>query len=451
MRRLTYIIIMFLTAGLAGMQAQESLSLQDCLEMSDNNNPYVRNSRLDILSSKAMKGEVTWEFFPTVSLDGMGYYAQNPLLVITPKDILGTSDFAWELNNAYTDFANSNGLKTRYSTLQKGYGMMLTATQPIYAGGRIVNGNRLAAAGVEASELQADLKLRDIREEVEGKYWLAVALQEKMITLNKAQSVLDSLYRFVCSARDAGLVVAADVTKVSSKRSELASGKVKLKNGLKLAKMDLFNAIGFKYEYLDIDNYTLSESIGGLTPVSEIIGEESGVPVESRLLEIQEEAKRLEKKVVVGEFLPQVGVGMSYGYGDIQGRNAGRFNGVGFVSVKIPLTGIGKATMRARRMEYEVQKVSNEREYLESQLQLQRHQLYLAIETAYSQAEVSAEALKDAEDAERRSLAEYKAGRIPLSDLLQAELSCRTASEQYIDDCIEYHKAVNAYRGRYVE
>lgn len=431
--------------------AQEILTLDDCLRLADSNNPYVRNAQLDILSSEAMKSEVAWEYFPTVDINGIGYHSHRPMLTVRPKDILGTSDYAWELNNAYVNFANENGLKTCFSTLEKGYGIAMTLTQPVYAGGRIVNGNRLAAIGVEASKLQADMKIRDIRQEVEGKFWLVVSLKEKMQTLDKAESVLDSLYGFVRSAREAGLVADSDVMAVKQKAAELASGRIKLRNGLKLAKMDLFNAIGFKYEYLKLDAYMLTGELGEIEPMESIAAEADAVPVESRLLEVQEEAKKLEKKVSVGELLPEVGVGLGYGYGDIQGRHNGQFNGMGFVMVKIPLTGIGKAAARARRMDYEIRKVSNEKEYLDEQLQLQRHQLYLAVETAAGQVGLSESFKNDAEENLRRCEADYKAGRSTVADLLQAELQCRTSVERYIDDCIEYRKAVSAFKCRYTE
>lgn len=429
--------------------AQEILTLKDCLRMGEDNNPYVKNTRLDILSSKALKGELTWEYFPTVSLYGLGYYAQKPLISISPTDILGTSDFAWELNNAYVNLANENGLKTRYTTMKKGYATTLSLMQPIYAGGRIFNGNRLAAVGIEASQLQAEVKIRDIREEVEGKYWLVVALQEKMTTLDKAGAVIDSLYRFVSSAQEAGLVADADVVNVKQKMAELSSGRVKLRNGLKLAKMDLFNAIGFKYEYLKLDSYRLSGELDSIESVESIVAESDALPIESRLLEIQEKAKKLEKRVSIGEFLPEVGIGLFYAYDNIQNKNSGQFNGMGVISVKIPLTGIGKAAERARRMDYEIEKVRNEKVYLEAQLELQKHQLFLAIETAQSQAEMSKSLMDDAQTQLWRCEGSYKAGRSTLSDLLQAELQYRNAAEQYIDDCIEHRKAVSAYKRMY--
>ncbi len=446
MRKILPIAFMFI-CSFSG--AQEVLTLEDCLQMSESNNPYIRNAQLDILSSKSLKSELTWEFFPTVSLNGMGYYAQNPLLTIRPKDILGTSDFAWELNNAYVNFANENGLKTKYSTMRKGYGAGLMLTQPIYAGGRIANGNRLATVGIEASRLQADIKIRDIKGEVEDKYWQVVALQEKMTTLEKTQSVLDSLYRYAFAAREAGLVTDADVMNLKEKMAELSSGRVKLRNGLKLAKMDLFNAIGFEYEYFRLGDYLLSGDLDSIESPESVITGNDAQPIESRLLDVREKAGKLKKKVAVGEFLPEVGVGLTYGYGDFQGRGNSQFNGIGFLSVKIPLTGIGKAATRARRMDYEIRKVSNEKEYLDKQLQLQKHQLMLAVETAADQAELSKSLRDDAEVQLQRCEGNYKAGRATVADLLQAELNYRNAVEQHINDCIEFRKAVNDYKRRY--
>lgn len=430
--------------------AQEVLTLEECLQMGESNNPYIRNAQLDILSSRAMKSEVAWEYFPTVSLNGIGYYAQDPLLNVGLTEILGNSDLSWNLNNAYVDFAKVNGLKTGFTSMQKGYGVAMVLTQPVYAGGRIVNGNRLAAIGIEASILQADMKIRDIREEVELKYWLIVALQEKMETLDKAESVLGTLFEQVISAREAGLVTDTDVMNVRQKITELSSGRIKLRNGLKLAKMDLFNAIGFKYEYLKLDGYLLDGDLDYIGSFESLDTGADSMPTEFKLLEMQEEAKKLEKKVAVGELLPEIGVGLSYGYGDIRGLNEGKFNGVGFVSVKIPITGIGKAVSRARRMDYQIRKAGNEKDYLDEQLKLQRLSMFLEIEAAESQAELSRSFRDDAEWEMSRCEGNYKAGRATLADLLQAELQYRNASEKYIDDCIEYRKAVNAYKRRYL-
>ena len=73
--------------------------------------------------------------------------------------------------------------------------MGATAVQPLFAGGRIVNGNRLAAVGVEAARLQQELAREKTLLSVEENYWLIVSLYEKRRTILQAIDFLDTLER----------------------------------------------------------------------------------------------------------------------------------------------------------------------------------------------------------------------------------------------------------------
>lgn len=421
-------------------------TLEQCLELSAQNDPYIKNSKLDILSARSRKNEAMWEYFPTVGLNGIGYYAMNPLLTITVNDILGNSDAAWNIRNTVVDAATEAGVDYEYNSFRKGYTAGVTATQPIFAGGRIINGNRLASIGVEAARIQSQMKERDTRQNVEVKYWQVVALQEKMKTLEAGKRLLDTLYRNVLAAREAGLALESDVNKVVLKRKELSSGEVTLKGGLKLAKIDLFNAIGVHCEFRMLDSVRFSGKIDKLTsPAENAANVSDRQSYESQLLGIGLEAKKLEKKMAEGEYLPEIGVGVTYGYGNIQGRHNGeKFNGLAFASVRIPLTGLGKLASRAKRYDNEVRKVQNEKEYLDSQLELRRQKMWLDLETAYEQARIAEFAYQEADRATGRIRADYSAGRATLAELLKAELDSRTAHEEFIDRCIDYRKALTA-------
>lgn len=432
----------------AGDDIPREWTLEQCLELSSRNNPYVKNARLDIESAKARKNEALWEYFPTVGLRGMGYYAQNPLVTITVNDILGNSDAAWDIRNGIVDAAGELGVDYEYNSFRKGYSAGVVATQPLFAGGRIVSGNRLASVGVEAARLQSLMKERDTDIEIEKKYWTVVALQEKMTTLVAGKRLLDTLYRDVIAGLDAGLVSESDVSEVMVKQKELASAEVTLRGALKLARLDIFHAIGVSCSYRLLDSLTFTGDLGELIPPRECGNlRPSESSYESQLLEASLEAKRLEKKMAEGEYLPEVGIGVSYGYGNIQGRfNGENFNGVAFASVKIPLTGLGKMASRSRRYQNEVTKIANEKEYLDSQLELRRQKLWLDFETAYNQAEVARYAGKVSSDALFRAERNHKAGRATLAELLEAELNYRRAQEEFIDRCIDYRTAMTAVR-----
>lgn len=423
-------------------------TLEQCLEMSSKNNPYVKNSRIDIASAQARKNEAVWEYFPTVGLNGIGYYAAKPLMTITVNDVLGNSDAAWDIRNAVVDAASEAGVDYEYNSFQRGYSAGVVATQPLFAGGRIISGNRLASVGVKAARLQSMMKERDTDDEIERKYWTVVALQEKMKTVQAGERLLDTLYRDVSAGLDAGLVSEAELSEVTVKRKEVSSGEITLRGALKLAKMDMFNAIGVQCGYRELDNIVFTGVIGTLVPPEECRSLRlEGKSYESQLLDAGIEAKQLEKRMAEGEYLPEVGIGVSYGYGNMQGRfNGEKFNGVAFASVKIPLTGLGKMASRSKRYQNEITKAMNEKEYLDSQLELRREKLWLDFETAYNQAKVAEYSRQNASDALARVGKNYKAGRATLSELLEAELALRKADEEFIDRCIDYKTALTAVK-----
>ena len=427
------------------------VSLADCLAMSDAGSPAIAGARLEVEAAREQKAEALWEYFPGVKFTAGGYKAFDPLVKVTLRDVLGNSDAAMEISERTSAYAYENGMKPYFQTMGWGYSLGVLAIQPLYAGGRIVSGNRLAALGVEASEIQSDIAVRKTREEIESKYWQVVALQEKAATLDETEKLLCSIEKDALSAVSAGVATENDLLQVRLKQKELASGRIRLRSGLKLAKMDLFNAIGMQYSYLGIDDYVLSDSPDGLPEPSELIVPEDEVPRsdESRLLEMQVQGKQLEKKMQVGEYLPQVGVGLGYSYGNLMGSNGGgSFNGAAFAMVQVPLSDAGKAAHRARRYDSRIRKAQLEQEYLDAQLALQLRKLRLDMESAWEQMQVAAEAVEVAADSQRRQQESFAAGLCTASELLQSVTALRSATEEHIQKCIDYRIACSEYLHR---
>jgi outer membrane protein TolC len=77
--------------------------------------------------------------------------------------------------------------------------------QPVFAGGRILNGNRLAALGVEASEDKSLLARNEVLLATEEQYWRVVSLNEKLRTVQKYEELLRRLLAQVEDAYNAGL------------------------------------------------------------------------------------------------------------------------------------------------------------------------------------------------------------------------------------------------------
>ena len=241
------------------------------------------------------------------------------------------------------------------------------------------------------------------------------------------------------------------------KQSELKSGLVQLKGGIRLAKMNLLNSIGQDYCFLPanadslkpfIDDIVFADRLEDLLPPQEYYIPEEQLAAslnENQLLDLSVEAKKMEKRMALGEALPTVGVGASYNYSRTINERA---NGTVFAIVQIPISDWGKVSRKVQRMDYQMQKASNDRDYLSSQLLLQVRQLWLGLTVAWDKMMVAQETMDLAQKTVDQLTGRYEAGLVPMSELLQAQTILRQSTEAYIDSQIEYSSALTAYQSR---
>ena len=436
------LLILMILVSASALSAQEvSLSLMDCVSLSESNDPYIKNTYLDIQSAKYQKNEVFAEYFPRVSVRAIGISSYDYFLDIVVGQELGDAIRSMEM-----------GGDNRF-----GFNATISLMQPLYAGGRINTGNKLAKVGMKASELKHKVNLREKREEVEKLYWQIVALEEKRHTIKHLEELLDVLYKDVTTAIEAGVVTESDLMLVKMKQNELKSGKVQLEGGIRLLKMNLFNQIGQGYCLVKgvadaskphLDNIRLSDRLSTLLPPADyyIPEEEFAAGVtETELLNVMVEAKRLEKKLALGEYLPSAGIGLSYGYSSFTNNNS---NAIGLATISIPISSWGKGSQKLKRLDNEIQKAVNEREYLTSQLVLQARQLWLNLNVTWEQMKIAEENLALAEKNTYNQMSRFNAGLVPLSDVLMNQTQLFEATENLIDKQIEYSKALTAYNGR---
>lgn len=427
------------------------LSLSECLSLGEMNDPALKNARLDVSAAMEQRSAARWEYAPRLSVNAYAFHSLRPLVKVDATDILGTGDYARALSSRINELAYEFGMTPYFTMMDRGCFSMALAMQPLYAGGRIFNGNKLADLALEASRLQLSIKGRETAAAIEEKYFRIVSLQEKERTLEEAVKLVGNVEKDVRSAIAAGIASEADLLQVKLKQKELEGAAVKLRGGIRLAKMDLFNAIGYEYSYLGLGDIILSDSPQETRSPLELAVPEEGMsrPQESRLLELQVEGARLQKKMALGEYLPQVAIGAGYGYGDMTGlAHSDKTNALAFATVQIPITDIAKAVHTGRKHEYQVEKARNDQAYYEAQLELQVHALQLEMETAWDEVGIRREAVGVAEDSERRIRASFNAGMVSASDVLEVELSLQTAKEELLDAQLAYKKASMAYLRR---
>lgn len=394
------------------VEAQRSLTLEECSQLALENNARMKNARLDVKGAEEVRKEAFTKYFPSISATGGAF----------------TSD------NGMAELALVPGL-LEMTMAKNGVMGGVTAVQPVFAGGQILNNNKLAALAVEVSRYQMKQSENEVLLTVEQYYWLHVSLQEKRKTVSLLETLIDNLYKDVEASVRAGVANRNELLQVQLKKNSIASDRLKVDNNLRLSKMLLSQYIGMPEDDFTVQA-TLQEPLP--SPGTYRIDLMSALPttVAYKLLDKNVEASRLQYKLKVGQNLPSVGIGAGYMYHNI--LDTDHSFGMIFATVSVPLTDWWGGSHAIRKQKLQLKAAEYTRQDTNEKLLLQMQKLWNELEEAYKQAKISEESVKTAEENVRLSTDYYQVGTETLSDLLNAQSLLQQSRDQYTDDYTNY-------------
>ena len=422
----------------------QSLTLDSCKVLALRNNAAVKNAALDVAAAQEVKKQAFTKYFPNVSVMAGGYYAANPLFEYGIDDIENANARQW-LHNLYYEYGAAIGLPDRITLCENGVMAGAMVVQPVYMGGQIVNGNKLAKVGVEAAELKAQLTEDQITQQVEETYWQTVSLIEKRKTLRQAITFLDTLHRDVTAAAEAGLVTRNDILKVELKQNEMRSNMLKVNNGITLSTMLLCQMIGMEYSENLILTDTVSNETGSTASPEADFADAVRRRKESQLLDLQVSAEELKKKMALGETLPHLTIGGTASYGNLVFDHFSA-NALAFTTLQIPLTSWWETAHKIRQQNFLIQKAENERADYVAKMELETRQAWCNVEEAKSQVTLAESSVRSAESNLADTKSNFDAGLVPVSDLLEAQALVLQAQNQRTDALINLKIKAEQYK-----
>jgi outer membrane protein TolC len=334
------------------------------------------------------------------------------------------------------------GIDKAYSFVQDGVMLNAMVTEPIYAGGRIRNGNKLAKLGIEAAETQTKMKEDEVRLQTESLYWQIVSLQEKVATLDQLDRLLDTLDKDLGGAIEAGLAMPTDQYKLRVKQNESQLNRKKLTDGITLLKMALAQYIG-----ADWQDMVLTDTLGlevqpaiWFQPASEAVANRS----ESHLLDLSLKAEGLKKKMTLGATLPSLLVGGSANYHTILENT--KPNAMVFAMLQIPITDWHKTAFKLKKHDLDAEKAENTRRDLTEKMEMQTNQAWFNLGQSWLRITMAQTALKDAEANLKITQDYYDAGLVALSDVLEAQTLLKQSRDELTDSRVEYRVNLVTYR-----
>jgi outer membrane protein len=437
-----HMIVLILIFGVNAASAQRVMTLQECRQLALRNNAKVKNSALEIEASRQTRKAAFTRFFPSISASGAMFEADKNMMEISthggnlpvydgnPANLQSATLFAYMP-------ASTMGL------MKTGMFGVATAAQPIFAGGRIWNGNRLASLGEQVSEEKNRLAQNEVLLKTEEQYWLVVSLHEKCKTIQRYEDLLNKLLTQVSDAFKSGLVSRNNLLKVQVKRSEVLLNKSKLDNGRALALMAFCQHVGIAYD----STVLLADSlrVDG-SPESFLVdhGEALKNRSEYHLLEAMTRAEELQSNMKLGEYLPQAAVGVTGLYMKLdQGED--RTIGMVFGTVSIPISGWWEASHALQERSIREHIAANAKKDNSELLLLQMQKAYRDLSDAYKQMSLSEEARAQSEENLKVNQDSYDNGMSSISDMLEAQALQQQMNDQLIDAKAGYRKTLVSY------
>ena len=404
------------------------------------NNIAIRNAQHNIDAAKEQRKEAFTKYFPNVSGTGLWFNANKGMAQTTLNP---SESISPELGMALAQSLPAEALAAlgnpiSISMMKNGTIGSLMAVQPVFAGGQIINGNKLAKVGEDVSRLQLQLSENEVEKTAEQYFWQLASLQEKMKTVNAVDTLLADIHKDVDVAVRAGVAMRNDLLQVQLRQNDIESQRLKLQNGISIVRLLLSQYCGLRDTSFVITFQTaMPEMVDcGVRNVESL--------PEYQLLGKQIEAADLQKKLAIGQNLPSVAVGAGYNYHNLLDND--HSFGMVFATVSVPISDWwgGSHVIKRRKIEY--QQAQEQLADNTQLLQIRMQNAWNGVEEAYQQLQLSLRSIEQAEENLRLNRDYYRAGTSKMSDLLEAQLLYQQSLDKHTDAFADYQNKLLEYK-----
>lgn len=453
--------------------AQQPLTIDRCRERALQNNRALKQAEMKREQTDAMEKVALMQMFPKVSANGgytwmeksvnllsdeqkerinhMGDKVQSDisaslheqlgtlpiggdLLANRLDGVLANSSLSTNLNNVGSEIVQ--GLET--DTRNAGFGVV-TLTQPIYMGGKLLAAYRTARLLDELSGIEYDKKREETLVAVDEAYWQVVSVKHKKELAEQYAALLDTLNHNVEELVASEMATRGDLAKVRVKLNEAQMSLTKATNGLTLAKMLLAQRCGMP---LDSD-YDVAEA----NPTLELTAHRS-INMEEvwqnrrelQMLRISDSIARQSQRIAASGLKPNIIATGGYLvsrpnlFNGFQNEFGGTF--LAGVAVNIPIVHPGSiyslkaAKAKRREIAYQIDEAKE-------MIELQVNKLNYELQLAYKKLDQAQSNLVNAEENLKLADESFKSGMCSSSDLMAAQTAWMSAKSEILDAEIE--------------
>jgi len=315
----------------------------------------------------------------------------------------------------------------------------VTLEQPVYTGGKISAGNKMAGIGKQMAEDNLELQRLNTIVEADVAYWTYISVNEKVKLAQQAVYLLAVIVEKARNAHDVGMANRNDLLKAQVEYNNARLNLQKAQNGLQLSRMELCRVTGLPF----LTEITATDTTVKVTsPVfSEFNGETVSERPEYKLMQKNIELQEQNIRLARADFLPTAGI--QAGYNHIGGIE---FTGTDFsntslnvlASVKIPLFhwGEGIKKIKASKIEKEISELELTKN--RQLLMLETEQSRLNMQLAWERIQMNETAVEQADENLRITKDNYEVGMETITEVLIAQTQWQQTLNEFIDSKTDF-------------
>lgn len=479
MKQTKLLALLLMVVGYTTATAQ-TLSLDSCRAMALRNNKQLSVARAQVQVAKNVRKAAKTKYLPHVDLvggymhtseevsllnddikdmlSGVGTKAAGAMApyfekaghlihtlaekgLISPQQLMRFNRIAAaaQIGIPYVGNSIGDGIKDAFRTDTRDiFAASVMLKQPIYMGGAITAGNKMAEIGEHAAETKIEVAEHEVLYNIDQAYWMVVSLHQKQRLADQFLSLVTKLDGDVQKMIREGVATRADGLKVSVRVNEADMVKTQVESGLSLARMLLCQLCGMPLD----SSITLADEnkddIAGMEVNMKYDMQESieNRP-EVRLLNDGIEVSKQATKMARAGYLPQVVLTGGYLVTNPSVLNGfeNRFRGMWNVGVllRMPVLDWGEARYKVRSEKVKTNIATLNLSEAKEKMELQITQSDYKLRVANKKLVAAMRNIQKADENLRCANLGFKEGVMSTTDVMAAQTAWFQAQSEKID------------------
>ena len=442
-RRRAFLALMLVILGPA-VFAQEAkptivLTIDEAIALALRQNPFHLATQEQIPQARAGVRQAVAGFLPTLNAGGTNTLEEKLFVLEFPSFIPGEPPQRFSI-----DFT-------------KNYQMALTFGLPLFAGGRLTAGYRMANYGLKASQESVRLSEQETILQAKQAFYGYLLAREFSAVADEGLRLAEDFMKNVKNLYDVGMASKFDLLRSEVQAANLKPQAIRARNSVEVAALGLKTVCG-----LDLDTPVEVKGALAAPPLDaearDIVAEAQAQRPELRQLDYQRSMAGESLKIARGALLPTLAIGGQYNvWGDSLRFRKGVWQNYYTINLSLNLpifngfdaeARIGQAKAQIRELDWTRKGLSDAIAFEVRQAVLDREQAHETLLSQQKNVEQAREAVRIAE----LNYAEGLATNLDVSTAQMALSQARTNHSQALYDCVisqaQLEKAVGRSRSQ---